>query len=72
MKGGNEKEKQGEKEGELLRLNEFLFSLNIDNLNLFKVLRFVQEKDLIKKVSEITFTHSIAWHWIFAEVFYSR
>jgi hypothetical protein len=39
-----------EGDGELLRLNEFLFTLNIDNLNLFKVLRFVQSKELIKKV----------------------
>lgn len=39
-----------EKKNILLRLNEFLFSLNIDNLNLFKVLRFINAKDLMRKV----------------------
>ncbi|CAI0423041.1 unnamed protein product [Linum tenue] len=32
-------------------INEFLFSLNIDNINLVKLLRYVKESNLIHKVS---------------------
>lgn len=34
-----------------MSINEFLFSLNIDNINLFKILRYIEESQIIYKVS---------------------
>lgn len=36
-------------------LNEFLFSLNIDNINLVKLLKYVEESNIIHKVCSLLF-----------------
>lgn len=34
-----------------LRINEFVFSLNIDNINLVKLLQYIKDSNMIHKVS---------------------
>lgn len=34
-----------------MAINEFLFSLNIDNINLVKLLRYIKESNIVHKVS---------------------
>lgn len=34
-----------------MAINEFLFSLNIDNINLVKLVRYIKESNIIHKVS---------------------
>ncbi|KAL2645440.1 hypothetical protein R1flu_013027 [Riccia fluitans] len=35
----------------MMTINDFLFSLNIDNLNLFKIRRYIKESNIVHKVS---------------------
>lgn len=35
-------------------INEFLFSLNIDNINLVKLLKYIKESNIIHKVNVVT------------------
>jgi hypothetical protein len=37
----------------MIELNDMLFSARIDNMNLFKVDKYFQKSDIIKKVSTI-------------------
>ncbi len=34
-----------------MSVNEFLFRVRVDNVNLFKMLRFVEGSDLVKKLN---------------------
>lgn len=38
-----------------LRINEFVFSLNIDNINLVKLLQYMKDSNMIHKVSNVCF-----------------
>ncbi|MCO5590825.1 hypothetical protein L7F22_044800 [Adiantum nelumboides] len=37
--------------GEVLTINDFLFSLNIDNINMFKLWQYMKESNIVHKVS---------------------
>lgn len=39
-----------------MAINEFLFSLNIDNINLVKLLQYIKESNIIHKVSDCPYT----------------
>lgn len=39
-----------------MAINEFLFSLNIDNINLVKLLQYIKESNIIHKVSDCSYT----------------
>lgn len=43
----NEKEINNSK---IMKINDFLFTTKIDNLNLFKIEKFIQKSEIIKKV----------------------
>lgn len=40
-----------------MAINEFLFSLNVDNINLVKVLEYIKESNIIHKVSFVLFSY---------------
>lgn len=40
-----------------MAINEFLFSLNIDNINLVKLLEYIKESNIIHKVSIVLFSY---------------
>lgn len=41
-----------------MAINEFLFSLNIDNINLVKLLEYIKESNIIHKVSIVLFSYT--------------
>lgn len=49
--------------------NDFLFATNIDNLNLFKIEKYIQRSEIVKKVRRHTYTEQMGnadltsvWH----------
>ena len=48
--GGAEREGGGVEETQLLKLNDFLFTSHLDNVNFFKVLRYCERSHISKKV----------------------
>lgn len=44
-----------------MAINEFLFSLNIDNINLVKLLEYIKESNIIHKVSIVLFLLSLCF-----------
>ncbi|KAI5073385.1 hypothetical protein GOP47_0011398 [Adiantum capillus-veneris] len=42
---------RGKKTGDVLTINDFLFSLNIDNINMFKLWQYMKESNIVHKVS---------------------
>ena len=49
--GGGRREMGGAEETRLLKLNDFLFTSHLDNVNFFKVLRYCQRSQISKKVN---------------------
>ena len=48
--GGAKREMSRAEETQLLKLNDFLFTSHLDNVNFFKVLRYCQRSQISKKV----------------------
>lgn len=42
---------KGNASGKMMTINDFLFSLEIDNLNLFKIRRYIKDSNIVHKVS---------------------
>ena len=53
QRGKVEREVGGGSETQLLKLNDFLFTSNLDNVNFFKVLRYCERSQISKKVNAL-------------------
>ncbi|KAH7447640.1 hypothetical protein KP509_01G114900 [Ceratopteris richardii] len=42
---------KGKSKGEILTINDFLFSLDVDNINMFKLWKYIKESNIVYKVS---------------------
>lgn len=50
QQGGLKSEKFGAKKSDIMTINDFVFSLKIDSINLFKLRRYIKESNIVHKV----------------------